>query len=236
MKGASMTTQFEIAKEITFDQFEIFSDPAEVARESIDIASLVLNASQVTIDLADVYRVPRYYHDRRENNAEHSYMLGMLAMNVGAQYYPGMDSGALTKLALVHDLVEIETKDMPTFKATPEELEMKQKAEHEALEVLLKRLPAHSADMLAWYEEQLDPEPRLVRHLDKLLPFSVDINGPGVQVMREDYDVTTASQMLAQSRKLDKRFRGMFPDPSHEILHGAHGVLADRFASDFDVS
>lgn len=228
-----MTTQFEIAKENTFDQIEIFSSPAEMCRESQEIGTLVLDVSQITIDFASVERAPRYYEHRKENNAEHSFMLGLLAMEAGTKYYPGLDVGLMTQFALVHDLVELETKDLPTFKVTDEELQLKHQAEQDALQRLQDTLPAYLADMLTWYEEQEQPEARLVRHLDKLLPYAVDINGAGLTVMRE-YGVTTATQLLDQNKTNSERFRDMFPEKSHEILIKAHNVLANKFALQFE--
>ena len=229
-----MTTQINGVERIVFDQAEVLSSPANIYRESLEIGALVLDVSQITIDFASVERAPRYYEHRKENNAEHSFMLGLLAMEAGNKYYPGLDTGLMTQFALVHDLVELETKDMPTFQASDEDLKLKHKAEQAALEKLQDTLPPYLADMLTWYEEQEQPEARLVRHLDKLLPYGVDINGAGITVMREDYGVTTAAQLLNQNNKLRDRFSNMFPEKSHDVLIKAHDVLANKFALQFE--
>nr|WP_245658425.1 HD domain-containing protein [Microtetraspora malaysiensis] len=48
---------------------------------------------------------------RRENGAEHSWHVGMLAMTMGEHAPPGTDLERVVALLLVHDLVEIDTGD-----------------------------------------------------------------------------------------------------------------------------
>ncbi len=229
-----MTTQLSGAEIIIFDQSERFTLPEEHEREAAEIAKIVLDVSQITIDFASIERVPRYYTHRKENDAEHSFMLGLAAMAIGATRYPGLNTGLMTQFALVHDLVELKTNDVQTFKTDKKTLEAKHKAEQAALAELQKTLPPYLADMLTCYEEQVLPEARLVRHIDKLLPYGVDIRGAGLAVMEEDYEVTTAEQLLGQNADNEKRFAEMFPEQSHAILHRAHGVLATKFALMFD--
>ncbi len=219
----SLTQSYEI-----FDQFEYINTNPE--QEAQAIGNTVLAISQLTIDFASVERIPRYFHNRRENDAEHSFMLGLTSMEIGKQYYPGLDAGLMVQFSLVHDLVELETLDTPTFQADEATLAAKHDAEQAALEKLSRTLPPHIADMLIWYEEQEQTEARLVRHIDKLLPYAVNTTGAGVAVMNEDYGVTSVPQMMAKNDILEARFNLMFPDRVHQILHGTHTVLAKRFA------
>lgn len=216
----------------TYEEF----DQNILSAQARNVADLVLEISEVTIEFADVQRVPRYCPERRESNVEHSFMLGLTALEVGTRYYPGLDSGLMTKFALVHDLPELKTGDVPTFKATEADLVAKQKAEQAALAELCTSLPSHIADMLMYYEEQQIPEAILVRHLDKLLPYAVDINGrdgAGIRTMAEDYQTTTKEQLMENNKKLESRFSHMFPAASHDPLHKAHQLLARQFARQF---
>jgi 5'-deoxynucleotidase YfbR-like HD superfamily hydrolase len=192
-----------------------------------------LQVSQVAIDFAAIQRIPRYCPNRRENNAEHSFMLGLASLAIAPRYYPGLDTGLMTQFSLVHDLPELVTDDIPTFKISTEELQAKHKAEQAALSSLCKTLPPHIADILVYYEEQIAPEARMVRHIDKLLPMAVDVNGAGLQIMREDYGTTTRTQFDETAATLDERYRTMFPEPEHEIAHRAHTLLAQKFAEQF---
>lgn len=217
----------------TFNNFDMdtaVNERTRLTEEGQSIAAVVLKLSQVTIDFADIERAPRYYAHKRENNAEHSFMLGLTAVEIAEQYFPGLDSGLIAKFALVHDLVELETMDMPTFTADEIALEAKARAEESALLALLETLPPSTGCYLERYEYQKEPEARLVRHIDKLLPFSVNINGAGKLVMEEDYGITSAADMLTQTETVDARFRRMFPEVSHQPLHAAHSALALRFA------
>lgn len=229
MTHETLSTRSEI-----FDQSERFQNISNQYNEAAEIGSLILDISQITIDFADIERAPRYYEHKAENNAEHSFMLGLAAMEIGTRYYPGLSTGLMAQFALVHDLVELETGDVHTFQATTEDLQTKERAEHKALEKLAQTLPTHIADMLVCYEEQKLPEARLVRHIDKLLPYAVDINGAGLYVMKKEYGVTTAQEVLEQTDTLEERFTTMFPEQGHNILHKAHKILGNRFALEFN--
>lgn len=216
-----------------FDQLEYPNDYTTPAKEAEAIGNTVLAISQLTIDFASVERIPRYFHNRRENDAEHSFMLGLASIEIGKQYYPGLDAGLMVQFALVHDLVELETLDTPTFQADENTLNAKHQAEQAALEKLSNTLPPHIADMLIWYEEQEQTEARLVRHIDKLLPYAVNTTGAGAAVMHEDYNTHTVDELMAANEKLEERFHSMFPELHHASLHNAHTVLANKFALEF---
>lgn len=205
--------------------------------EAQHLAQAVMQISQITIDFADIKRVPRYCPTRPENNAEHSFMLGLTAMAVGPRHYPGLDTGLMVQFALVHDLVELETGDVQTFQVTDEELQAKYEAEGKAVEKLCGTLPLFVADMLHCYEEQKLPEARLVRHLDKLLPYSVDLAGKdnaGMVVMRDMYATTTRQQFVHTTATITERYRRMFPDESHQPIHLAAEILNDTLADHFE--
>jgi putative hydrolases of HD superfamily len=212
------------------EQFDINTLPLS---ESSAVARTILDISQVTIDFANIERVPRYNQHRRENNAEHSFMLGLAGVSIAEQHFPELNSGLVTQFALVHDLVELETMDIPTFNASEVTLSAKEAAEKQALEVLGTKLNPVLMSYLVRYEEQEELEARLVRHIDKLLPYSVDINGAGVQVMIEDYNTRSVDELMENNEKLEERFHRMFPELSHSALHGAHTILANKFALEF---
>ena len=192
-----------------------------------------LRLADVTIRFSRIERVPRYDSETRETDVEHSFMLGLVAQEIAERYYPELDAGLVTRFSLVHDLLELETGDIPTFHMTPESLAQKAANEKCALEKLLRELPRATSRLLELYEEQRMPEARFVRLVDKLMPLLVDILGPGSQVMHEDYATHTIEQLNDAERALTKRFESMFPDPFLKPMHVARAGLAQQFQHRF---
>lgn len=218
---------------IYIDQNNTVIFESDLESDARQVAGIVLDLSQVTIDMSCINRKPRYFDHREENNAEHSFMLGLVSMEVGNRFFPGLDVGLMTQFSLVHDLVELETGDVATFDVSQKILEEKQEAEHRALKRLQNTLPRYTADMLTWYEEQEQPEARLVRHLDKQLPYAVNINGAGITLMKEGYNVHSVKALDAKNTELEARFDHMFPETSHKVIRKTHGILAKQFARQF---
>lgn len=211
--------------------FELVPCSPNQTREIVDS---VLNLTQVAIDMADVKRVPRYNKQSRENNAEHSYMLTLVAAEIARTHFPYLDDGLVSKFASVHDLPELETCDVATFHQTTEQANYKTFSEKLALQALRKRLPRYTFELLERYEAQIEPEARLVRFIDKLLPVAVDILGPGSMVMHEDYKVLTHHELDRGEQALRERFARMFPEDSMTHLHAARTCLSELFALTFN--
>ena len=150
---------------------ETFSEISELP----SAASITLALGALAVTFAQVERVPRYTEEHRENDAEHSFMLALVANELAALLYPELDAGRVTQFAIVHDLIEIVTGDVPTFTYTPEQMATKHAAEHTALNGLVQTLPRSTASLLWEYEQQEVAEARFVKAVDKLLPVTVDI-------------------------------------------------------------
>ena len=54
---------------------------------------------------------------RRENSGEHSWHLALYAMVLADQAGPGVDITRVIRMLILHDLVEIDTGDMPIHSA-----------------------------------------------------------------------------------------------------------------------
>ena len=109
----------------------------------------------------------------RESDTDHSFLLGMLSASIADRFYPTLDIGKITSYALVHDLVEVYAGDTVTIISNDSEKVSKQQREALALE----RIKREFDDTFSWigrsiesYEEQLIPEARFIRVVDKLLP------------------------------------------------------------------
>ncbi len=197
------------------------------------IAENVLTLVDISMRFSMVERVPRYTEVKRENNAEHSFMLALVTAEVIQQHYPDASVGLAVQYAMIHDLIELITNDEATFIMTEAQLKQKSANEHEKLDELCDMLPPYIAQLVRNYENQTSLEARLVRMLDKHLPVAVDILGPGSQVMHEDYATFTLEQLDEAEGNLKTRFETMFPDPEFEPLHMARDALARNFREVF---
>lgn len=196
-------------------------------------ASVAMELGALAMKFSRIERVPRYDEKTRENDAEHSFMLSLVATELAVKLYPGeLNLGLITQYAMVHDLIEVKTGDVATFHHSAEDMALKQQIEHAALEELLEELPPYTAMLLKQYEQQADRESRFVRAVDKLLPVIVDILGSGKKVMNEDYGVYSAVDLEASHEKLHSRIARSFKEfPS---VVEAHEQLCELFKLEFE--
>lgn len=145
-----------------------------VARE---ISETILCITALAVQLARVYRVPRYDMDSRENDVEHSYLLAMLAACVVPllkakfpEQYHDIEVGEAVEFALCHELIELVNGDEQTFTITDEDLAAKNRREDAAVEQLCAQLPERIADRVRRYQTHAEPAVRIVGLLDKIAP------------------------------------------------------------------
>lgn len=110
---------------------------------------------------------------RRENDAEHSWHLGMMTI-VLAEYAPdGVDLSKVLKMVLIHDLVEIDAGD--TFCYDTVGLQDKAEREQQAANRLFGLLPIDLAQDLRSLWEEFEagqtPEAQFANALDRLQPI-----------------------------------------------------------------
>ena len=119
---------------------------------------------------------------RRENTAEHSWHVAMLALVLADHAPDGVDIARVVLLLLVHDVVEIDAGD--TGIHDPAGAEGKADREVAAADRLFGVLPAEVGDPLrgAWDEYELGetPEARFARVFDRLSPFLLNLSAGGI--------------------------------------------------------
>lgn len=216
--------------------FDLVDEPESFDRHlpfEQEAANISYNLGVMAMRFARVERVPRYDEMSRENDAEHSFMLSLVATELAATYYSHLDVGLVAQFATVHDLIELETTDVATYLLNESELAAKESAEQEASHSFAQQLPLYTRQLFMRYEAQQEEEARFVRMVDKVLPVIVDIAGPGRKVFAEDYGITTTEELQACEDKLAARLRDKFPDESLEFLHALRNVLAARFTEEF---
>ena len=123
--------------------------------------------------LKEVYRQSHILHaDRHENSAEHSWHLAIAALLLSEYANQPVDTSRVIRMALVHDLVEIDAGDTFIYD-TAGNLEKAAK-EEKAAERIFGLLPSDQRDAWQglWKElEQLETvEAKFANALDRLLP------------------------------------------------------------------
>ena len=135
---------------------------------------------------------------RRENSAEHSWHLAVMAQALAEHAPPGTDIGRVTAMVLVHDLVEIDAGDLFVY-ADAAQQARQEEAERAAADRIFALLPEDQAGRLRglWdeFEERRTPEARLARALDRLQPMLENLKvGGGTW---QEHGIT-ADQVLAK--------------------------------------
>ena len=226
----------EILTVAKIDQNNVLSDEVmRVSQYPSSPASIATELGGLAMKFARVERIPRYDEKTRENDAEHSFMLSLVATELASELYgEEMNSGLITQYAMVHDLIEVKTGDVATFHYDANDMAAKHATEQAALEELLNELPPYTAQLLRDYEDQKTPESRFVKAVDKLLPVIVDILGCGKKVMKEDYGVTNIVDLKKSYLKLHNRIATSFAE-FPQIVE-AHELLCELFAIEFDIT
>jgi len=172
----------------------------------------LMTLGRIAEGISEINRVPRYSDGNRENDAEHSFHLALSATEVAAEYYPELDIGLVSQFSLVHDLPELYTGDVSTYKISEKDRSSKESAEKIATERLLKELPVYTSSLLRRYEKQLEPEARFVRLIDKLMPGVMNIMAGDASTIKEDFDIKDLDSFNESLKISNARIHKMFPE------------------------
>ncbi len=116
---------------------------------------------------------------RLENSAEHSWHLAMACWSISRSFNLDISEEKLLKLALIHDLGEIDAGDTFLYATNRDTAH---NAEREGVKRLEKYKGNAIADLSELWEEQetgTSPETKLLKVVDRLLPFLHNINSKG---------------------------------------------------------
>jgi putative hydrolase of HD superfamily len=140
---------------------------------------------------------------RRENSAEHSWHLTVMALTLGEYALPGTDLAKVVAMLALHDLVEVDAGDLSAY-APPAEQARQLAAEVAAADRLFALLPPDQAPSLRklWdeFEERASPEARFARALDRLQPILENVRAGGGTWQERG---VTADQVLAMVALID---------------------------------
>lgn len=113
---------------------------------------------------------------RQESVAEHSWRLALMAMRYASQLDKAVDVAKCIKYALIHDLPEAITGDIPVFEcqsimSKAAKLEQEQRAMLQIRELLNDKQGEELYYLWLEYEQQETYESRFIKALDKLEAF-----------------------------------------------------------------
>jgi putative hydrolases of HD superfamily len=119
---------------------------------------------------------------RRENSAEHSWHIAVMAVTLGEHAPPGTDIARVTAMLLLHDLVEIDAGDLFVY-ADDAQQARQEEAERAAADRIFALLPPDQAAgfRALWdeFEERRTAEARFARGLDRLQPMLENLTAGG---------------------------------------------------------
>ena len=145
----------------------------------------------------DVLRIVRRPPDERpEDDAQHSWHLATMVVLLAPYHHEPIDVGHALKLAIFHDVPEIETGDVSSF----DEIGRIGKAEREeaAMRRLVSQLPPEQTEEIMGYwlenEHKQTPEARFVQALDKMQPMIQNLISNGADWQQEPITETMLRQ------------------------------------------
>jgi putative hydrolase of HD superfamily len=145
---------------------------------------------------------------RRENSAEHSWHLAIMALLLGEYADEEVDIQKVVRMVLVHDLVEIDAGD--TFCYDAEANVGREKRERIAAERLFSLLPGEQGRAFTqlWeeFESRATPEARFAAALDRMQPLLSNLETGGYSWQK--YGVVHA-QVIERTRSIS--------DASHKL-------------------
>lgn len=135
---------------------------------------------------------------RRENSAEHSWHLTVMALALAEHAPSGTDLARVVSMLALHDVVEVDAGDLFVYAGSADQ-ERQLAAERAAADRIFAMLPPDQATALRglWdeFEERATPEARFARALDRLQPMLENSKAGGGTWREHGID---AGQVLAK--------------------------------------
>lgn len=162
---------------------------------------------------------------RIENSAEHSWHLAMACWSISQSFNIKLSLEKLLKLALVHDLGEIDAGDTPLYSNDRTDA-------HNAERAGVKRLESHQGngitDLSELWEEQENGnsvETKLLKVVDRLLPFLHNVASQG-KTWRE-MGICKSQVLNAHGFIADE-----FPEIHHWMLRNVQSAVQQGWLKD----
>ncbi len=168
-----------------------------------------LSVAKTSLSFGLVNRATYHSDGTVESDSTHTVMLAMLVADLAK--IEGLDVGLAVQYAIVHDLPETYAGDTCTARELSiEEKKAKEMRESKSLEKIEKELGnCWTTSMIAKYEKQDEPEARLVRYVDKILPKLTHIINEGLSYKKLKMSVSEVEQ---NHTKQGKKLQVMYPN------------------------
>ena len=203
------------------------------------LTSLTDQKSATTIDIEDVThflleldalkRVNRRSYvtetDRRENSAEHSWHLAMACWSIAELFKLDVNHEQLLKMALVHDLGEIDAGDTFLYADSRHNAHIEERAGIARLQGERGNGIGNLSEIWEAQETGISKETALLKVVDRLLPFLLNLNTEGKT--RRELGVTR-SQVAGAHAFIQDSFAPIHKWLSHNIDYATQqGWLID---------
>ncbi|MER2162530.1 MAG: HD domain-containing protein [Psychrobacter alimentarius] len=172
------------------------------------VASIDVNdVTHFLLELDALKRVNRRSYvthtTRRENSAEHSWHLAMACWSIAQLFELDVNHEKLLKMALVHDLGEIDAGDTFLFASSRSDAHIEERAGIARLQAERGNGIANLAEIWEEQETGSSKETQLLRVVDRLLPFLLNLNTEGKTWIESD---VTRSQVAAALAFIEHSF------------------------------
>ncbi|WP_153977590.1 HD domain-containing protein [Paenibacillus xylanilyticus] len=152
--------------------------------------------------LKTIERRTRIIHgDRRENDAEHSWHLAMMALVLQSHANKEVDILKVIKMLLIHDLVEIDAGDTFAYDTTgyTDKFDREIKAAHRLFGMLPKEQAEEMHNLWLEFESKETNEAQFASALDRLQPLIHNYQNEGDTWLK--YNVTS-DQVINRNREM----------------------------------
>ena len=172
--------------------------------------------------MKNIYRQTYVLHEaRKENDAEHSWHLAILAFMLEEYAAEPIDTLKVIKMVLLHDVVEIDAGD--TYLYDEEGYKSKAEREEKAAQRIFGLLPDDQRDeyYALWreFEDDITYESRFASILDRMQPLLLNYTKGGIAWKEHGVH---KEQVLSRNRP--------YFDASHELAEVIESVIEDAAA------
>ena len=169
--------------------------------------------------MKNIYRQTYVLHeDRKENDAEHSWHLAILAFMLEEYAAEPIDTMKVIKMVLLHDVVEIDAGD--TYLYDEEGYKSKAEREEKAAQRIFGLLPDDQRDeyYALWreFEDDITYESRFASILDRMQPLLLNYTKGGIAWKEHE---VRKEQVLSRNRP--------YFDASNELAEVIESVIED---------
>lgn len=132
--------------------------------------------------LKNIFRQSRIVGvDRRENSAEHSWQVTLLAMTLAPYSINPIDTNKVVRMLLIHDLVEIDAGDKMIYSKAHDDFDNELKAAERIFGLLPDDIRDEYLQLWIEFEKKQTNEAKFAYAVDRLMPVMQNLHNPDFQ-------------------------------------------------------